>query len=129
METINSSKDIQSAIFCLQQKRDQLRVDIENQIDSIHENLSPAHILKRTINNLVDSDGLKTKSASAALGLGSGLIAQKIVTGKSKNIFRNLLGTIVQIAVTGLVAKNSNKLTSTFIKPGRTVFGNKPSRP
>jgi hypothetical protein len=123
MEKITSSKDIQAAIFSLQQKKDQQRVAIENEIDGIHQSLGAANILKSALHNIIGADGLKTKAVSSALGLGSGLVAQKIVAGESKNIFRNLLGTIVQIAVTGLVAKNSGKLASKSPEIGKKVFG------
>jgi hypothetical protein len=123
MEKITSSQDLQAAILSLEQKKNEQRLAIENELHSIHESLSLTNIFKSTLHNIVDGDSVKTKAASSALGLGTGLIAQKIVSGNSKNIFKKLLGTIVQIAVTGLVAKNSGKLASKGFELGKKVFG------
>jgi hypothetical protein len=123
MENITSSEQLQAAIFLLEQKKNEQRIAIENELHSIHESLSVTNLFKTTLNNIIDGDRMKTKAASSAIGLGSGLIAQKIVSGNSKNIFKKLLGTIVQIAVTGLVAKNSGKLASKSLELGKKVFG------
>ena len=123
MKKINSSKDLQAAIFSLQQKKEFQRQELENELEGIHESLSAGNILKSTLHSIIGVENVKTKAASSAIGLGTGLIAQRLVSGGSKNIFKKLLGTIVQIAVTGLVAKNSDKIASKSVELGKKVFG------
>jgi hypothetical protein len=122
MEKITSSKDLHAAIFSLQQKKDELRMAIENDMQNIHESFTLKHVFKTTLNSITHGESVKTKAASSALGIGVGFIAQKIVGGRSKNIFMKLLASIVQIAVTGLVAKNSNKLASKSVELGKKLF-------
>ncbi len=123
MKKINSSQDLQTAIFMLEQKRNAQRKEIENEVEQIHKRLSVANVFKSTLRNIVGGDSIGTKAASSALGFGSGLIAQRLVAGKSAGIFKRLLGTLVQIAVTGLVAKNSDKAVSKGVEIGKKVFG------
>lgn len=123
MKKINSSQDLQTAIFMLEQKRNAQRKEIENEVEQIHKSLSVANVFKSTLRNIIGGDSVGAKAASSVLGLGSGLIAQKLVAGKSAGIFKRLLGTLVQIAVTGLVAKNSDKAVSKGVEIGKKVFG------
>ena len=123
MKKINSSQDLQAAIFMLEQKRNAQRKEIENEVEQIHKSLSVGNIFKSALKNIVGGDSIGTKAATSALGLGSGLIVQKLVAGKSGGFLKKLLGTVVQIVVTGLVAKNSDKALSKGVEIGKKVFG------
>jgi tetrahydromethanopterin S-methyltransferase subunit B len=122
MEWINSSKELHEAIFVLEQKKERQRKELESELEQFHKSLSPSVIVKNAFRNFVGENNITTTAASSALGFGSGLIAKKLVTGKSGNIFKKLLGGLVQIAVTGLVTKSSGKAAAKSIKIGKKVF-------
>jgi hypothetical protein len=75
-----------------------------------------ANIVKMDIGNGIGKDSIGIKTASSLLGLGSGLIAQNIIAGKSKNSFKKMLFIEVQAAVTGLVAKSANEVAWTSLE-------------
>jgi hypothetical protein len=122
MQKIRSGEELRSAIFLIEQKKEALHAEIENEMVTIQESLTVSGIVKNVLQRLIGSSDVKTKATSSVIGLGSGFIAQKIIIGGSKNIFKRILGTVAQIVITGLVAKNSTRLASKSIEVGKNLL-------
>jgi hypothetical protein len=122
MQKEKSTQALNSAILGLEQKKEAQRDAIKNEIDNIHQNLMPGNIIESGIEKITGSPSLTKKMAASSLIMGSGFPAKKIISGKSKNSFRKLLGTITQVAVTGLVAKNASKIVLNSLKLGKKLF-------
>ena len=107
MEKIISVVELDNAIAELNQRKAVTRYQIEGELKELGESLSASNILKNTVENFGGSEAIKTKAASSAIGIGSGWVIQKLFSGNSKSVFKNIAGKVLQFAITGLVAKNS----------------------
>jgi hypothetical protein len=72
-------------------------------------------VLRRTLKGIASPSFLIDDLPGALMAMASGYLSRKVVTGRSGNIFRKLLGSILQFGVTNLVAKNSETIKSTGI--------------
>jgi phosphoglycerate-specific signal transduction histidine kinase len=122
MQKVKSIQAINSAILGLEQKKEAQRDAIKTEIDNIHQSLIPGNIIKRSIEKITSSGDLTKRMVSSSLIIGSGFVVKKIISGKSKNSFRKLFGTIAQVAATGLVAKNANKIVFNSAELGKKLF-------
>jgi hypothetical protein len=122
-----TTMDLQEAIAALEQEKAVSRYKIEDDIRCIHESLGASNILKAAFHSVAGKEGIKSRAANTALSLGSGWVAQKLFTNNSTNIFRRLLGTVVQVAVTGLMAKKSGNLASKSIELGNKLLSKRSS--
>ena len=52
-----------------------------------------------------ESIGFKSNLAQSAISIGIGYLAKKLVVGKTDSIFKNILGSVLQLAVTTLISK------------------------
>jgi hypothetical protein len=102
----------------LQEEITRLKVDAEikknivrEQFAETCESLKPINLIKGAFNKL-PMGNIASGAIDATLGVGAGILSQKLLVGKSHNIFRKLLGSIVKIAVARSVAKNGDKITS-----------------
>lgn len=118
MQNIKTTEDLKIAIQMLELEQS-LNVQLmKNQLHITYESLKPANLLKNTLNEITSSPLLIDNILGASLGLASGYFTKKIVVNGSHNIFRNLLGTVLQFGVTNLIARNPNTI-KTF---GQTIF-------
>ncbi|WP_456314281.1 hypothetical protein [Pseudomonas shirazensis] len=86
-----------------QQDRDWIA--IKDEIKDIKENLKPMNLIRHTVEEINGAVGLKSELAQSAMSIGIGYMAKKLVVGKTDSIFKNIFGSILQLAVTTLVSK------------------------
>jgi len=105
METITTVEELKDAIqrkeFDREMKGEVLREQILYTIDY----LKPANLIMTTMRDITTSPYLLENILAAAAGLVSGFISKRIATGRSGNLIRNVLGTILQFGVTNRVAR------------------------
>ena len=80
------------------------------------ENLRPVNLIKNKFNDIVGSPNLKENILDATLSLAVGYLSKKAVVGSTHNPMKQLLGTLLQVGVTSLVAKNSDSIRSTVMQ-------------
>ena len=71
-----------------------------------YESLKPVNLLKRSLSEVGSSPYLTDNIIGTAIGLATGYISKKIVVGGSGNLFRKLLGIMMQLGVTNSVAQH-----------------------
>ncbi|MCX6257429.1 MAG: hypothetical protein NTW49_05975 [Bacteroidia bacterium] len=76
------------------------------------ENLKPVNLLKSSLNEMASSPNLINNILGTVIGLATGYLSRKIVIGSSGNIFRKLIGSVLQFGVTSLVAKHPDDIIS-----------------
>lgn len=113
MEKITSIAELKSAIELLEVEHALKGQLLKEQVYLTYESLKPINILKRTLNELTSSPYLIDNIPGTIMGLVSGYLSKKLFTGGSGNIFRKLLGSMLQFGVTNVVAKNSDVIKST----------------
>jgi hypothetical protein len=113
MGKITSMAELKSTIELLEVEHALKGQFLKEQIYLTYESLKPINVLKRTLKELTSSPYLIDNIPGTIMGLASGYLSKKLFTGGSGNIFRKLLGSILQFGVTNVVAKNSDVIKST----------------
>ena len=82
------------------------------------EILKPVNILKSAVKDIVSSPLLLDSVIDTAVVLATGFLTKKVFIGSSVNLFRKLVGSVLQLGVTTAATKNAD-----FIKSfGRFAF-------
>ena len=106
MQNITSTDGLKHAIHLLEVKQDISRLRLKEQFHLSCENLTPANFLKSTLTNLSSAPNLLDTVLSTSIGLATGYLSRKLVVGTSRNIFRKLIGSGIQLGVTNIVAQH-----------------------
>jgi hypothetical protein len=105
METVYDTNKLNQMIL---QTKAQQRADwnsIVEEIEDIKDNLKPLNIIKNTFEEITDAVGIKGNLAQSAVSIGLGYLTKKFVVGKTDSTVKNILGSLLQVAVTKLVSK------------------------
>lgn len=105
METIYTIDSLNQKIKFLEAQQDREWCEIKDEIDEIKENLKPLNLIRNTVEEINETIGFKSDIAQSAISIGIGYLAKKLVIGKTDSTFKNIFGSIVQLAVTTLVSK------------------------
>jgi hypothetical protein len=112
MENITTDDGLKNAIQLLEEKQAEKWQLLKEQSLYTVEIFKPANLLKKAVKEFVSSPRLIDNLLETGVGLATGLLTRRIITGSSVNIIRKLLGSIVQFGVTTLATKNSDSIIS-----------------
>ncbi|MCI9846469.1 hypothetical protein [Flavobacterium pectinovorum] len=105
METIYTIDALNQRIQLLENRQNREWCDIKDEVDEIKENLKPLNLIRNTVQEVNETVGFKSDLAQSAVSIGIGYLAKKLVIGKTDSTFKNILGSILQLAVTTLITK------------------------
>jgi hypothetical protein len=105
METIYTIDSLNQKIKFLEAQQDREWCEIKEEIDEIKENLKPLNLIRNTFEEVNEAVGFKSDLAQSAISIGIGYLAKKLVIGKTDSTFKNILGSVLQLAVTTLISK------------------------
>ncbi len=112
MRLITTSEELNATIQELElQRGDELNL-LKEQFNKTREDFKLINIIKGSLKQAVASPDLKTDVINAAIGFTTGVIAKKLMIGKTINPFKKLLGVIVEMAVANKVVKNADGIKS-----------------
>ena len=106
MKTKNETDSLKELITTLKKKRDYESEMVKYQLHEVCESLKPSNLLKNAFHEVTHSPEIKNNLTNNAIGLGTGFIFKKLLVGTSHNLGKKILGTLIQIGVTGIVAKH-----------------------
>jgi len=86
-----------------QQKQDWIA--IKDEVAEIKHNLKPLNLIRNTVEEINEAVGVKSHLAQAAISIGIGYLAKRLVVGKSDSAFKNIFGSVIQLIITNLVSK------------------------
>jgi hypothetical protein len=112
MQKITSAKELKDAIRFLEEKQADQGQVLKEQFFIVLESIKPVNIIKNTFNEVASSPSLMSNILSSTIGLAAGYVSNKTMVGSSGNLFRKLLGTILQFGVTTLIIKNPEAIKS-----------------
>lgn len=75
-----------------------------------YESMKPVNLLKNTLKDFSSQPALKENLLDGAIGIATGYLSKKLLVGTSNNPIKKIAGTLFQVAITTLVAKNSSKI-------------------
>jgi hypothetical protein len=109
MNNINHTETLQEAIQLLKMQQAGQLDQLKEQYRHTYEHLKPINILKRSFNMLTSKADFKGSVLSNIVGIGTGYLTKKVLLGSTPNIFKKVLGTLVQLAITNVVTKKTEK--------------------
>lgn len=108
---ITSNAQLQEAITSLRVEAEIKKNILQEQFDETYDSLKPLNLIKGAFSKL-PMGNIAAGAIDATIGVGAGILSEKLLVGKSHNVFRKLLGSVVKIAVARSVAKNGDSITS-----------------
>lgn len=125
MQNINSIAELKSAIQVLELDQTVKGQLLKEQFLLTYESLRPINIIRSALKDLSSSPNLIDNILGTTIGLGTGYLTRKIVVGSSHNIFRSILGSIMQLSITNLVARNPDAIKSIGLFIFEHIFNKK----
>ena len=106
MEKITTVEKLKDAIQRKEFDREMKGQVLKEQLFFVVEYIKPANLIRNTMREITSSPYLLENILATAVSIVSGFISKRIATGKSGNLIRNLLGTILKFGVTNTVARH-----------------------
>lgn len=110
MQNITSTAGLKDAIQLLEVEQTSNRQLLKEQFHLTYESFKPVNLLRNTLENIGSSPNLVDNITGNALGLASGYLIKKIVVGSSGNMFRKLLGIMLQVGVSNVVIQHPDAM-------------------
>ncbi len=112
MENITSTAGLKNAIQLLEVEQALNGQLLKEQFYFIYESFKPVNLLKSTLKDITSSPFLIDNILGTAMGLATGSLSKKIFIGASGNIIRRLIGSVLQLGVTNVVARHPDTIKS-----------------
>lgn len=129
MKTKNETDSLNELIIAMEQKRAYEVELLKEQLHVACDSLKPLNLIKSVFHEVTDSPEIKNNLVNNAIGLGTGFVSKKIITGNSHNPFKKILGTLIQFGVANVVSKHSDDIKSIaknllkgFLKPNKAAI-------
>jgi hypothetical protein len=107
MQSITSTMDLKRAIRRLEaQQQDEAQL-LKEQFDTAYQSFKPANIIKSNLLKMASSNKIISTVLWTGLGLASGYFSKRLIVGASGGIFKRLLGSAIQMAVSAYSAKQA----------------------
>jgi hypothetical protein len=103
---INNSLDLREAILVLKQKEAEEKSLLTQQWHLTAESLKPVNIIKNAFRRISGTQ-VADSVLDAAVGVGAGILSKKILLGKSTNLFKKIIGNVLEVGVANVVAGNN----------------------
>lgn len=125
MRIINNTSDLKLAIRQLELKEANELNMLKGQFKATTESLKPLNIIKNTFKKAAASPDLKSDVFNAAIGLTTGVLAKKLMIGKTANPFKKLMGIGLEMLVANKIAKNADSIKSAGNMVIKKIFSKK----
>jgi len=112
MQEINSVMELKYAIRILEAKQAEKAALLKEQFFITYESLKPVNLIKNSLKEIFTSPNLIDNFLGTSVGLASGFLSKKLVVGASSNIFRKLLGSLLDYGVTNVVSQHPEGIIS-----------------
>lgn len=101
---------LKNAIQLLEEEQTIKGQILKEQFSLTYSSLKPVNLLLGTMKDIVSSPYLTSNMVDTTIGLATGYLSKKVFVGTSGNLFRKLLGTVLQFSVTNVVAKHPDAI-------------------
>ena len=118
MKSITTSEELKAAILELELKQASELILLKNQYYKTKEGFKLVNLIRSKFKETISDPDLKTDALNAAIGFTSGILAKKLMIGKTINPLKKLLGIVLEMAVTRSVANNADGIKSA----GSSIF-------
>jgi hypothetical protein len=108
--SINNAIQLEHQIAVLKKETANKKAVLVQQFYNTYESLKPVNLIKAAFNSKISLPKLGDNFIGTSMGLGAGILSKKILAGRSPGFFKSILSTVAEVAVAGLVAKNSDTI-------------------
>lgn len=122
MQKLNSIEVLNNNILLLENRRAEEWAIVKEQIHFIHESIRPVNLIKSAFTEVSSSPEIKHSVIDGAIGMTTGYITKKAISVISKNPIVNILGTLLQIAVTNIATKHADDIKAKGTTILKTFF-------
>ena len=129
MDKITNTTELKQAILLLEAKQTLEGGMLKEQFKITYESIRPINLIKSTFRELTADPDFKNNLLNTTLSMAVGYLSKKVAIGTTNNPFKQILGTILQMGVTSIVAKNSDGIKSTILNLIQTLFAKKVTEP
>ena len=120
---ITNNRQLQEAIEALKEKDARQKEALIEQWHLTTNSFKPVNIIKNAFSK-ISGTKLADNVLDAAVGVGAGILSKKILVGNSGNLFKKIIGNVLEVGVANLVANNnSGKLFSKGLKLFKIISG------
>jgi hypothetical protein len=125
MQQIISIAGLRSKIQLLKIEQADKELQLKEQFNRTLESLKPVNLVRSTFNNVVTSPYFIDNIVGIGIGLATGYLSKRIITGTSRIIIRRLFGAILQFGVTRLVSQRNETIASSRQPVFKNIFRKK----
>jgi hypothetical protein len=112
MQSITNAAELKKAIQLLEEEELIKRQLLKEQLNIAFESLKPINLLKKTLKDISSSPDLIDNIIGNAAGMATGFLSNKLFVGSSGNLFKKLIGGVVQLGVSRMVARHPDAIKS-----------------
>ncbi|MCG6190950.1 MULTISPECIES: hypothetical protein [Maribellus] len=105
MENTSSTAELQVAIELLEAEQAVKLKLMKKQFHLAYESLRPVNLIENTLKEISTSPYLVNNLLNATVGLATGHLLKRVITGESNNKLRRFLGIVMQFGITNITAK------------------------
>lgn len=116
---------LKERIAFLEDRQSREIVMLKEQVHATYESLKLMNFLKDTLDEFTAQPDLKDNVLDGIAGITTGYLSKKLLVGTSHNPVKKLAGTLFQVGITALVAKNSSKIKAVGEVLLKHLFGRK----
>src|SRR3954462_2388055 len=116
MEKTTTVAQLRASILLLEIQQKKEGKLLKEQFNITYENLRPVNLIRNTIRELATTPGMKDDLLTTSISMVTGFLAKKAVVGNTNNPIKQVLGSLLQMGVTSIVAKNSDGLKNGVMK-------------
>ncbi len=106
MPSITTAAALNQYIAELEIKKTDQEIELKQTIKETLDGLKPANLIKNAWNQISTSPEIKDNIIDNGIGLATGYLSKKILTGNTKNPIKRLLGSLAQYGITNMVANH-----------------------
>ena len=77
-----------------------------------YEGLKPLNVLKNAFKDVTSAPDFKDDLLGATIGVTAGFLSKALIIGVSHNPIKKLIGSLLEVGISNMVAKNSDTLKS-----------------
>lgn len=104
MKPKNEAQLLRERIEQLNFQREEAFMNLQRQFHETVTSLSPANLIKNSIQNVASSTEIRQSLLNKVIGLATGYVSKKVVMGSSSNPIKNVIGALFQFGVAQLVS-------------------------
>ena len=106
MEKQNAVATLKESIRILEIRQAEEGQQLNAQLRLAYESLKPINLIKNSIKDLASSFEIKHSLLETIVSFISGYFAQRMIVSSKSNVFKKLLGVLMQFGVNNVVLKN-----------------------